>query len=646
MIDANNSGETQNWTVERGRVVFHAGRGSARYPSAQEIWNLVFQDAGTIGGDEVDQSPADALPNLSFSRFPADVVLRVTGALKRGIRLDLAVKVADVVVALEQSTEGRWPDQLVVGDSWYPLDSATVDSTIDALRRDAIEPGASISLGQLIRLRRNQELPVDVVEQADVSALTTGHEAAAGDGPVEGLHAQLYPYQKDGVAFLRLVAEEGLGCILGDEMGLGKTLQVIALFQAEKNAHRAPALVIAPATLLENWRRELALFAPQLSVLVHAGPNRPGQAGKLTSFDVVVTSYETAVRDEPMLSSVSWNILAVDEAQSIRNPEAQRTLAIKRLPRRVSLAVTGTPVENRLADLWSLSDFALPGLLGDVADFHAAYDDTATDASRLAVVVAPILLRRRVSEVAKDLPPRIDIPQCIMMTRALAETYEEVRKEAEAEYGPAAGLVSLQKLRMFCSHPMLVDRWEHDPVTGMPKFQRLIEILEEVFARGEKALVFCSYKKMADILLDHLPKAFSRGFFRCIDGRTAIADRQPTVDSFSEFGGYGALVLNPKAAGVGLNITAANHVIHYNPEWNPAVEDQASARAYRRKQTRSVTVHHLYFGDTVEDVMVARLNFKRSLAGAAVTGHTGDATTADVLRALAISPMSKIGSLE
>ena len=646
MIDAKNAGKMQTWSVERGRVVFHAGRGSARYPSAHEIWSLVFQGASSIGGVELDQSPADALPNLSFSRFPADVVLRVSGALKRGIRLDFAAKVDDAVVTLEPSGDGGWPDQIIVGDSWYPLDPATVACAIDALRRDAIEPGARISLGQLIRLRCNPELPIDVVEQADVSASTTGHEAAAGDVLVEGLNAQLYPYQKDGVAFLRLVAKEGLGCILGDEMGLGKTLQVIALIQAEANAHRAPALVIAPATLLENWRRELALFAPQLSVLVHAGPNRPGQAGKLTSFDVVVTSYETAVRDEPMLSSVSWNVLAVDEAQSIRNPEAQRTLAIKRLPRRVSLAVTGTPVENRLADLWSLSDFALPGLLGGVADFHAEYDDNATDASRLAVVVAPILLRRRVSEVAKDLPPRIDIPQCIMMTRALAGIYEEVRKEAEAEYGPAAGLVSLQKLRMFCSHPMLVDRWENDPANGMPKFQRLLEILEEVFARGEKALVFCSYTKMADILLDHFLKTFPNGFFQCIDGRTAIADRQPTVDGFSEFAGYGALVLNPKAAGVGLNITAANHVIHYNPEWNPAVEDQASARAYRRKQTRSVTVHHLYFGDTVEDVMVARLNFKRSLAGAAVTGHTGDATSEDVLRALAISPMSKISSLE
>ncbi|MEQ1915426.1 MAG: SNF2-related protein, partial [Gallionella sp.] len=385
-------------SVEHGRVAFRAARGSALYPSAHEIWNLVFQEGSSIGGLAVAQSPADALPNLSFSRFPAVVVLCVTGALKRGIRLDLAAKVGDALVALEQSAGGGWPDQIVVGNCWYPLDSATLDGAIDALRRDAIEPGADISLGQLIRLRRNPELTVDVVEQTDVSASTIGHQAAASDVPVEGLHAQLYPYQKDGVAFLRVVADEGLGCILGDEMGLGKTLQVIALIQAETNAHRVPTLVIAPATLLENWRREFDLFSPQISVLVHAGPNRSGQAGKLIPFDVVITSYETAVRDEPMLSSVSWNIIAVDEAQSIRNPEAQRTLAIKRLPRRVSLAVTGTPVENRLADLWSLSDFALPGLLGGVADFHAEYDDNATDASRLAAVVAPILLRRRVSE--------------------------------------------------------------------------------------------------------------------------------------------------------------------------------------------------------------------------------------------------------
>jgi SNF2 family DNA or RNA helicase len=255
-------------------------------------------------------------------------------------------------------------------------------------------------------------------------------------------------------------------------------------------------------------------------------------------------------------------------------------------------------------------------------------------------------LRRRVAEVAADLPKRIDIPQCVSMTRALAEGYEQVRHEAKEDYGRSAGLVSLQKLRMFCTHPMLLERWSVDPASAMPKYQRLLEILEEVFAQKEKALVFCSYTKMVDILLDNLPRKFPRTFTEFIDGRTPITERQHTVDRFSEFIGPSVLLLNPRAAGTGLNITAANHVIHYNPEWNPAVVDQASARAYRRKQLRKVTVHYLYFADTVEDVIVQRLTFKRQLAGAAVTGHTGGATKADILRALEISPSSNIDALE
>lgn len=625
--------------------MIHIG-GSHLYPTAGEVWSIVFQSGTEIGGVSVEQSPAVALPDLNFSRFGVDLVLLVTGAMSRGLNLDLAAKFDHDIVQLKRLENGTWPDQVIIGNCWHPIDSEIVEATVEALRRDTIELGGCISLGQLISVRNQPALPIELIEQADLSPVTAAHEAASGQVPIEGLQGQLYPYQRDGIAFLRLVADQGLGCILGDEMGLGKTLQVIALIQAETNAGRAPALVMAPATLLENWRREFGLFAPGLSVLVHAGPNRAGQTAKLTPYDVVVTSYETAVRDEPMLSSVFWNVLAVDEAQAIRNPDAQRTLAIKRMQRRVSLAVTGTPVENRLSDLWSLSDFALTGLLGRLTNFRAEFDDTTTDASRLAAVVAPILLRRRLSEVARDLPPRIDIPQCVTMTRSLAEAYEEVRLRTEAEYGTAAGLVALQKLRMFCSHPLLLHQWDPDPAAGMPKFQRLLEILEEIFARQEKALVFCSFTGMADILMQHLPMTFPSGFFRCIDGRTPIDDRQPIVDSFSTFGGFGALILNPKAAGVGLNITAANHVIHYNPEWNPAVEDQASARAHRRKQTRPVTVHHLYFCDTVEDVMVGRLNFKRGLAGAAVTGHTGDATTADVLRALAISPISNVSSLE
>lgn len=626
--------------------MFEAADGSRIHPTAGDVWALIFDAATSFRGQVVDQPPDKSLPHLRFSRFPAELVLIVTGALDSGIRLDLNARIDGATFPLVQTAERMWPNQLIENDSWYPIDLDLIADVTTALARHGITVGGPISLGQLIKLRTETDLPVAVLERAEVDPSATGHKRTTVHAPVEGLTGRLYPYQQDGVDFLKLVAAEGIGCIVGDEMGLGKTLQVIVLLLSESNAHRGPSLVVAPATLLENWRREIAQFAPRLTVLVHAGSNRPGQASKLTTFDVVVTSYETAVRDEPMLSSVAWNILAVDEAQSIRNPAAQRTLAIKRLPRRVSLAVTGTPVENRLSDLWSLSDFSLPGLLGGLTDFQTRYDENTSDATQLATIVSPILLRRRVADVAKDLPPRLDIPQCILMTRSLATDYEAVRQDVRAEYGAAAGLVSLQKLRMFCCHPVLLEAWGDGRIDEMPKFRRLVEILEEVFSRDEKALVFCSYTQMADLILDHLVNALPHGSFACIDGRTAISDRQPIVDRFTAFLGFGALVLNPKAAGVGLNITAANHVIHYNPEWNPAVEDQASARAYRRRQTKPVTVHHLYFASTVEEVIVDRLQSKRSLAEAAVTGHSGDGTTDDVLRALAISPISQIGSLE
>jgi SNF2 family DNA or RNA helicase len=429
-------------------------------------------------------------------------------------------------------------------------------------------------------------------------------------------------------------------------MGLGKTIQVIALMLAEHSAGRSPALVIAPATLLENWRRELAQFAPSLSIVVHAGPGRAGIVSKLAEFDVVVTSYDIAVRDEPMLSAIRWNILALDEAQNIKNPDAQRTMAVKHFPRRVSLAVTGTPVENTLTDLWSLSDFALPGLLGKRTDFESHFDNTDLDASQLAPLVAPILLRRRVKEVAKDLPERIDIPQPIAMSRRMAEMYEEVRLAAIAEYGKAAALVTLQRLRMFCCHPGLAGYDLPDPEDQMPKYQRLTELLEEIFSREEKCLVFTSYTGMTDIFLLDLPVRFKDQYFNFIDGRVPVPGRQTIVDEFTVSPRGGALFLNPKAAGVGLNITAANHVIHYNPEWNPAVEDQASARAYRRKQQRPVTVHQLYFVDSVEEFMIGRLGLKRGLAEHAATGHKGEATASEVMQALNISPLSGIGALE
>ncbi|MBS0580640.1 MAG: DEAD/DEAH box helicase [Proteobacteria bacterium] len=559
------------------------------------------------------------------------------------MRAELGAKTGDTVSKLGLSNEGSYPDQIVVDKCWYPLDEARLQETLSLLHSRGLTIGKDVDLGKLIWLRQARNLPFQVIEDIESAAVV---RAVHSTYQVSGFVGQLYPYQEDGLAFLQLVASQSLGCILADEMGLGKTVQLIALMQSEANSKRGPSLIVAPATLLENWRRELQQFSPGLSVNVHRGPTRYGSAEKLAAFNVVITSFDTAVRDELLLAATAWNVLAIDEAQNIRNPEAHRTLSIKRLQRRVSIAVTGTPVENRLADLWSISDFALPGLLGSLSDFRAEFDDTSTDAYRLSAIVNPILLRRRVAEVAADLPERIDIPQCIAMTQALAAAYEKVRRQVKEEYGRSAALASLQRLRMFCTHPMLLEHWGADPALLMPKYQRLLEILEEVFSRGEKALVFCGYRRMVDILCSDLPQRFPKTFTTFIDGRTTIAERQAKVDQFSGALGPAVLILNPKAAGTGLNITAANHVIHYNPEWNPAVVDQASARAYRRRQTRRVTVHYLYFADTVEDVMIQRLTSKRGLAGAAVVGHGGEATQADILRALDISPISNASVLE
>jgi len=226
------------------------------------------------------------------------------------------------------------------------------------------------------------------------------------------------------------------------------------------------------------------------------------------------------------------------------------------------------------------------------------------------------------------------------MSRDLADLYEQVRRQTIDEYGPAAGMVATTKLRILCAHTSLDQSWDIDPSHEMPKYQRLLELLGEIFDSNEKALVFTSYQAMTDLFIKDIPRRWPDGFFQYIDGRVPVASRQPTVDDFFEHKGFGALFLNPKAAGTGLNITTANHVIHYNPEWNPALTAQATARAYRRKQQRPVTIHHLYFADSVEEVMIDRAEFKRQLADGAVTGHEGDVDPSIVLRALQISPLS------
>jgi len=619
------------WKRHEGRLCLVAN-GVFLWPSSFDVYASVFEGQSELCGLRSVPNAAMALPGLRFSQFPADLALRINGAAPGPARLELGVRIRTVFSAI-----GAADDQLIAEDVWYPISKDEIQAALSWLKDRGIQLSDDLSLRQLIAMRLAAEMPADLVDNYKVGESPSLTVSRSAEGVVD---AKLYPYQEVGAAFLRYVAEQDLGCILADEMGLGKTLQVIVLMATESLHNRRPNLVVCPATLVENWRRELARFAPQLRVLVHAGSGRPGTARGFEEFDVLVTTYDTALRDQVILESIQWNVLAADEAQAIKNPDAQRTTALKSLPRRVSIAVTGTPVENRLQDLWSICDFAMPGLLGDRSAFASRFADHASDAAKLGERVSPVVLRRRVSEVAADLPERIEIPQPVSVGSEFCELYEIVRQEALTEYGVGGGMVAINKLRMLCAHPSLVAQRGADVAANAPKLTRLLEILEEIFSDHAKVLIFTTFQKMTDLLVETLRARWPNTYFDYIDGRVAVENRQPAVDAFSRSHGSGALMLNPKAAGTGLNITAANHVIHYNPEWNPAVTDQASARSYRKGQTLPVTIHHLFLADTIEESIMDRSRFKRELSEEAVRDSEDMPEALLIRHALEMSPSS------
>jgi len=537
-------------------------------------------------------------------------------------------------------------DQIILGEKdWYPLIPDNVREIKELLMKAAILTTGVITLRQALELMR-EESPLVFIDSApdmptDPFLADNDCEHALTLLSKHGFQAELYRYQKSGFSWLKSISEEGLGCVLADEMGLGKTLQVIAVLTYFRIEWKQPSLIIAPATLLENWRREFARFSPGMTVHVHSGNGRTGFPSQLKKYDIVVCSYDTAVRDQGLFGMIEWSFIVLDEAQAIKNPETRRAIATKGLKRRVAIAVTGTPVENRLADLWSIMDFSCPSLLGSREAFERIYSDDYRSAEKLEMVVSPLMLRRRVADVATDLPEKIIIPQPVNMSTFEVADYELIRKKVADEYGQSATLISLLRLRQYCSHPVLVEldsEMEKSSLLKSSKYCRLLEIVEEIVLNREKVIIFTSFTAMSDIVYADMPARFSVPSWQ-IDGRTPVTDRQNVVDQFSEVTGSAVLVLNPRAAGTGLNITAANHVIHYTLEWNPAVEDQATARAFRRGQTLPVTVHRLFYPDTVEEVINDRLDRKRQLAETAVVGtEAPEVEAADVVRALQLTP--------
>ena len=450
--------------------------------------------------------------------------------------------------------------------------------------------------------------PFEIVDQLTDEMV---ERLAGGSAESAGLEAHPYPYQSDGLRWLSARANAGLGGILADEMGLGKTLQIMALI-VQRRSERVdvgPALVIVPATLMENWSREFAKFAPTLRVYRHSGGGRTRRPSELAKPDVVLTTYETAVIDQPALEQVTWDLVVVDEAQAIKNPDAQRSIAIRSLPRTAAFAVTGTPLENRTLDTWSLADFSLPGYLGTRVGFGSTLEN---EPDLLRRALRPLVLRREIRQVASDLPEKIEADVALEMFAPEASLYEAVREVVRGERKRAPLLALLTKLRMFTAHPDCVFGASPQPEARSAKLTRLLGILEELEGEGVKSLVFVAFTQAADIIVSSIQHRFGVPVWS-VDGRTPIAQRQTIIDRFASIDGPAVLVLNPAAAGVGLNIQAASHVVHFTLEWNPAREAQATARAWRRGQQIPVTVHRLYYAASIDEVILDRLSLKREL---------------------------------
>lgn len=545
------------------------------------------------------------------------------------------------------SLEHTWIDD---GKFIRPLPSDTPQILGELF--DGLEP-SRLTFPQVLSLRtKAADLPLEVkVSEEILEAATTASQRFLLSQQPEGLQATLYPYQEQGVAWMDDTLGKLGGLILADEMGLGKTLQIITLFLLRKPSKDNPALVVCPTSLIANWGLEIMKFAPGLTWAIHHGGNRARIHSQLTEAEVLLTTYDTLVIDRLLLSSIDWTYLIFDEAQALKNPDSNRRRTVSMLRRDYTIPVTGTPVETSLQDLWSLTDIAIPGLLGTRDEFSVCYPDSMDSAERLAEVTDPVILKRKLGDVADQLPERINVEIPVDLGADLSKAYEQTRQYICDTYPKAGQLVASGQLALFCAHPWLstkdpeVENWEEnvqikksDGFTLMtPKLEACIELLASAFENRRKVIIFAAYNNCREIIEEaaaNLPVAY----WNSINGSTPGEQRQVILDEFSNHEGNAALVLNPKAAGAGLNIQAASIVIHFTQYWNPALEAQASARSHRTGQKNPVTVYYLYYQNTVERIMLDRTEFRREMADAAVTVTLSDLES-DLEKALSLSPV-------
>jgi superfamily II DNA or RNA helicase len=543
-----------------------------------------------------------------------------------------------------------------VRGKWVEIDHEQLSRTLErfeAVERDAAAKG--LSFGEAMRLLAGAGISGDTTAgQADVdwSQTIAGPWLAktledlrrpgglASVDPGRSLQGTLRPYQQAGVEWLHLLARLRLGACLADDMGLGKTIQVLSLLlvlKSEASDLRQPSLLVAPASLLANWASEIARFAPSLKALVvHPSAMPPerlktdGDVG-LADADLVITSYGFLAR-LPWLTTTTWRLVVLDEAQAIKNPAAKQTQTVKRLRADTRIALTGTPIENRLGDLWSIFDFINPGLLGSSKQFSTfvkRLDERPQNPyGPLRDLVRPYILRRLKTDksIIADLPDKTEVKAFCLLSRKQAALYQQAVDDFSDQLEAADGiqrkgivLALLMRLKQICNHP---SQWLGDNAWAEEdsgKFARLRDLAEEIASRQEKVLVFTQFKETTAPLGSFLGSVFGRPGL-VLHGETEVKKRKDLVREFQEDDDIPFFVLSVKAGGTGLNLTAASHVIHFDRWWNPAVENQATDRAFRIGQTKNVLVHKFVCRGTVEDKIDQMIEAKQQLAGGFLSG--------------------------
>jgi non-specific serine/threonine protein kinase len=542
-----------------------------------------------------------------------------------------------------------------INGRWIELKPEEVQQAINFFNKKGAE--GEVGLADVLRkglLKEKVPLPLVEFNLEGMLAKLAGDAGTFEevDEPINFV-GQLRDYQKRGLSWLHFLGRLGVGACLADDMGLGKTIQLLALagldlvnYEAAGAGRPNPTLLVCPMSLVGNWQREAARFVPDLRVLIHHGSERrQGEdfLADMDRYDMVLTTYGLALRDRDLLDKVTWRRIVLDEAQNIKNPTARQTQAVRSLEAPQRVALTGTPVENHLTELWSIMHFLNPGLLGTQRDYKGRF---ATPIERhgdpeasalLRQLTGPFILRRLKSDrsIIKELPEKMEARVYCNLTKDQAALYQAVVDDMMKQINSAAGiarkgliLTTLMKLKQVCNHPSLLTKDKKPLAKRSGKLARLEELLEVMLDGDDACLIFTQFSSWGDMLTKHLEKRFGEEV-AFLHGGTSQKERDRMVMNFQSPEGPRVFVLSLKAGGVGLNLTKANQIVHYDRWWNPAVEDQASDRAYRIGQTRNVQVRKFVCGGTLEEKIDKMIEQKKALADAIIGTGEGWLTELD-----------------